>query len=130
MINVGKHVAYWRESAEEDWASVAVLMEKGRFRHALFFMHLAIEKALKAHVCARTGDIPPRIHNLVRLSELTPFPDCPEGYLDFLAEANVYNIEGRYPDTSTPPPSTEEARVLSECAGEVFRWLMNRSPQK
>ncbi len=47
-----------------------ILIDKGINRQALFFVHLSVEKALKALVCRETSDIPPRTHNLVRLAEL------------------------------------------------------------
>jgi HEPN domain-containing protein len=37
----------------------------------VFFAQLALGKALKAHICSHTLDLPPRIHNLVRLAELS-----------------------------------------------------------
>lgn len=36
---------------------------RGRYRHGLFFAHLAIEKAVNARVSLRTQDHPPKIHN-------------------------------------------------------------------
>lgn len=71
MIDVEKQVAYWRDGAQEDWAVARELVGNGRTRHGLFFVHLALEKVLKAHVCRQTRDLAPRIHNLVRLAELT-----------------------------------------------------------
>ena len=50
MVNIGKQIAYWRESAEEDWLVAGDLLEKKRIRHVLFFGHLTLEKILKAHV--------------------------------------------------------------------------------
>lgn len=70
MVDVPKQVEYWRKSSDEDFAAAQSLLEKGHFRHCLFFAHLAIEKMLKAHVTWQTKDVPPRIHNLIRLAEL------------------------------------------------------------
>lgn len=70
MIDIDKQIAYWRDSADEDFAVARELVRWTRIRHGLFFAHLALEKALKAHVCRVTHDIAPRVHNLVRLAEL------------------------------------------------------------
>ncbi len=70
MIDIDKQIAYWRDSADEDFAVARELVRRTRIRHGLFFAHLALEKALKAHVCRVTQDIAPRVHNLVRLAEL------------------------------------------------------------
>ena len=70
MINVTKHLDYWQRGASDDWESAQVLLSSGKIRQALFFGHLALEKALKGLVTRTTGDIPPRTHDLLRLAEL------------------------------------------------------------
>ena len=54
MIDIGKQIAYWLNSAREDWDAAQELVRSGRVRHGLFFAHLALEKALKAQVSAHT----------------------------------------------------------------------------
>ncbi len=66
MIDIAKQVAYWREGAVEDWEVARDLIERGKTRYGLFFVHLSLEKLLKAHVCRHTQDVAPRLHNLVR----------------------------------------------------------------
>jgi len=70
MIDINKQINFWRSGGEEDLAVARDLVNRNRIRHGLFFAHLALEKALKAHVCRVTQDIAPRLHNLVRLAEL------------------------------------------------------------
>ena len=43
MINIEKQVAYWRDGAVEDWEIAQELIERGRTRHGLFFVHLSLE---------------------------------------------------------------------------------------
>jgi len=124
MIDIDKQISFWRNSAEEDLAVARDLVHRNRIRHGLFFAHLALEKALKAHVCCVTQDIPPRLHNLVRLAELAEL-DIQPAQVDILAEMNSFNIEGRYPDALSPPPSQEEARHYMTQAEEVFQWLIS-----
>jgi len=124
MIDIDKQISFWRNSAGEDLAVARDLVDRNRIRHGLFFTHLALEKALKAHVCRATQDIAPRLHNLVRLAELAELDTRPTR-LDILAEMNVFNIEGRYPDTLSPPPSREEAEHYMAQAEEVFQWLIS-----
>jgi HEPN domain-containing protein len=125
VIDIAQQVAYWREGAGEDWAVAQDLIAQGRVRHALFFAHLALEKALKAHVCRQTNDLAPRMHNLIRLAELgnvRPSQDCE----DVLAEMNAFSLEGRYPDMLMPPPSLAEAHDYLTCTEEVLQWLLSR----
>ena len=98
MVDVPKHIEYWKTSSEEDFAAAQSLLEKGHFRQSLFFAHLALEKMLKAHVTSKTKDIPPRIHNLIRLAEIVELKLEPER-TEFLREFSIYQLEGRYPDT-------------------------------
>ena len=126
MIDIDKQAAYWREGAQEDWAVAGDLIRDGRTRHGLFFAHPALEKALKALVCRRIRDLAPRTHNLVRLAEIAGL-QLSENQIDVLAEFNVFNIEGRYPDTLVLMPSKPEARTYMSRARELLEWLMSTS---
>jgi len=123
MIDMAKHIIFWRDGAQEDLAVAQELLERGRSRHGLFFLHLALEKLLKAHVCRQTQDLAPRLHNLVRLAALAEL-HLPERTMDVLAEMNPFAIAGRYPDASAPEPTPEETREYADCAQEVFACLI------
>ena len=121
MFDVDRQVGYWRRGADEDWEVAARLVRDGSGRHGLFFAHLALEKMLKALVCLRTRDVPPRMHNLVRLGELAGLkPDSRQG--DVLADMNQFNMEGRYPEFHAPPSPEEAASYLAR-SQEVLAWL-------
>lgn len=77
---------------------------------------------LKALVCRRTRDVPPRIHNLMRLSQLAGLePDSRQ--IDLLAEMNQFSLEGRYPEAFAPAPGPEEAARYLARSQEVLAWL-------
>jgi len=125
MVDIVKHISYWRETAQEDWDVGFKLIDAGHTRHGLFFVHLALEKLLKALVCKHTGDIAPRIHNLLRLVELTGIA-VTTAQLNTLADMNAFHIEGRYPESMTPPPTAQEARAYMAAAEEVYQWLTKK----
>ena len=50
MIDINRQIVYWLTGAEEDLESAKILIESNRLLHGLFFCHLVIEKAIKAHV--------------------------------------------------------------------------------
>ncbi|HOO70671.1 MAG TPA: HEPN domain-containing protein [Spirochaetota bacterium] len=125
MVNIEKHIAYWIEGSEEDWAVSIDLQKLGRSRHTLFFAHLSLEKILKAHVCRNTGDIAPRIHNLVRLSELSGIV-LSEEHIGFLAEMNAFNLEGRYPSPSTPQITADILNEYMNTISEIRKCLMSQ----
>ncbi|MBI2876276.1 MAG: HEPN domain-containing protein [Candidatus Tectomicrobia bacterium] len=124
MIDIDKQIAYWQNGAQEDWEVARELIDRGRIRHGLFFVHLALEKVLKAHVCRQTRDLAPRIHNLVRLAELAAI-NASQEQMDTLAEMNALNIEGRYPESLLPQPTPAEAQAYLARAEEVFQWLIH-----
>ena len=122
MVDVRKQIEYWAKSSDEDFAAAQSLLEKGHLRHSLFFAHLAIEKMLKAHVTRQTKDIPPRIHNLVRLAKLAQLnPDYDQ--LEFLREFNLYQLEGRYPDDKPVSIGLSLAREEIQKAEQIIVWL-------
>ena len=125
MVDINKQVEFWKNSASEDMAVSRELISNTRYRHGLFFLHLALEKMLKAHVCIIINDIAPRIHNLVRLAEITALP-FEQRFVNILAELNSFNIEGRYPDSTFIPINQTETADYLERAEEVFLWLMNQ----
>jgi len=126
MVDVEKQIDYWRQSSDEDWEVAVKLVRDGKSRHGLFFAHLALEKMLKAIICRRTRDIPPRIHNLTRLGELAGLkPD--DRQADALADMNQFNMEGRYPEFYTPQPSFEEATEYIARSQEILTWLIQQS---
>ena len=125
MIDINKQIEFWFEGAKEDWEVASDLVNRNHVRHGLFFAHLALEKALKAHVCLVTQDLAPRLHNLVRLSEIAELSLNPD-QLDVLAEMNAFNIEGRYPDTLSPPPGKKQALEYIAKSNKVFQWLIDQ----
>ena len=124
MIDVERQMAHWRESAEEDLAVGRDLIAREKPRHGLFFMHLALEKSLKAIVCRATEETPPKIHNLVRLSELARI-HLTQQQMDTLADMNVFNLEGRYAGTLPSFPTPTEVQEVLRRGEEVFRWLID-----
>lgn len=122
MVDVPKQIDYWRKSGDEDFAASESLLEKGHLRHSLFFAHLAIEKMLKAHVTRQTKDVPPRIHNLIRLAEMAGLSLDPE-QASFLRRFDMYQLEGRYPDSAHAIIDLKAAGDKLALAGDMLKWL-------
>lgn len=92
-----RSVAFWKKGMEDNFKTMNSLHRSRRYSACLFFGHLVLEKALKILVMERTCEYAPRTHNLHRLAELSGLDLKPEE-LDFLAMANAFNMEGRYPE--------------------------------
>ncbi|QTA78548.1 HEPN domain-containing protein [Desulfonema limicola] len=93
-----EHIIYWLDSSQHDIESAEIIFNSGRYDWCLFVGHLALEKILKAVFVNRNdNNIPPKIHNLVRLAELSQIElDDEQKFL--LDKINDFNIQTRYPD--------------------------------
>ncbi|MBF0423797.1 MAG: HEPN domain-containing protein [Magnetococcales bacterium] len=124
-MDIAKHVLYWKTGSQEDWEVAEQLVASGKSRHGLFFVHLALEKILKGHVCQVQRDIPPRIHNLIRLAELANLTlDAEQTKL--FEEINDFNIAGRYAGEVEPSVTRNDAVVYAKKAHEVLQWLIQQ----
>jgi len=123
MVNLEKHITYWREGSIEDLAVAKELVGKGRIRHGLFFAHLALEKMLKAYLCHAKTEMAPKMHDLVRLTKLSGLSVTPEQET-FLARFGRFQIEGRYPEMLDPEPTPEHAQRDMNKAEELLSWLI------
>lgn len=124
--DVDKQVRYWISGALEDGAAAEQLVAGGKFRHGLFFAHLALEKALKGHVCRVRRETPPRIHNLVRLARLAEMELTQEQEV-FLERMDLFNLVGRYPEEALIPVLDKDNAVsLLNKARETIQWLMRK----
>jgi len=125
MIDIQKQIDYWSKGSEEDWNVGVHLINEGSIRHGLFFIHLSIEKILKAHVCRKTVDLAPRTHNIIRLWEQSGLLFKKEDS-QFLAILNKYNIEGRYPDSYEELPNLQQITDIVTTGERVYKWLRSQ----
>ncbi len=124
-MNIDKQAAYWLESAREDWEAARQLLQGGKGRHGLFFVHLTLEKTFKALYCKQMGKVPPKIHNLVRLAELAGILLTDEQH-DICAVINRFNDQGRYPETASRRIGIEKALKYAEDAEGICQWLIKK----
>ncbi len=126
-----EHIAFWIASSAKDWEVAGNLFEKNNFPQALFFGHLTLEKLLKAHwVKDNTEDYPPRIHNLIRLSNQIQLEFTQDDLL-LLDKMNDFQMEGRYPDYHFTIYQICTLEYTEEILSEVNRiriWLTNQLP--
>ncbi|NPV30630.1 MAG: HEPN domain-containing protein [Firmicutes bacterium] len=86
----------WFLQANYDLNAAKAMLRSKRYIYAVFLCHLALEKALKGLVAAKTGEPPPRTHNLILLVKLAK-PNLTHEQLTFLAALNTASIATRYP---------------------------------
>lgn len=122
-MDVQKQINYWRDGSEKALRSIPTLIEGKFWAEALFWMHLAVEKALKAHVSKKTQDIPPYIHNLVRLADISGLALSAK-QVELCAELNKYQRLARYPDEAVLEPDDVVAQSLLDKGMELQKWLV------
>ena len=90
-------IEYWKKTAKRDYDTMQLLFKSKRYPESLFYGHIVLEKILKAYVVKQTKKQAPRIHDLVRLSEIAGL-SLEREVLELLKEVNNFNIRARYPD--------------------------------
>ena len=124
-MDIKEHIQYWKNSSQEDLDAAWSLLEKKHLRHCMFFAHLTLEKAIKAHVTKKTQQVPPRIHNLLRLVEIAEIA-LDDKRTDFLREFGVYQLEGRYPDSEQIDLNESFVKSELDKVKEMFEWLISQ----
>ena len=112
--------------AEYDLETAKAMLDTKRHLYVGFMCHQTIEKGLKA-VIAKTGDFPPKIHNLIELSKKASlyymFSDTQK---DFIMDLNPLNIESRYPSyvekINAILTETKCIEILSKTK-ELLQWI-------
>jgi HEPN domain-containing protein len=122
LTGIEKQVQYWLKSSREDFRVGELLLKARKTRHGLFFLHLAMEKLLKAMVCKVTQQPAPRIHSLPILAQRAGVALEVE-QLQFITRFDRYNLAGRYPDDLAPTPQISQALKLSQEFRKVYQCL-------
>ena len=124
MTNEGL-IQFWKESAEDALNTAQELNKPGNYHHSLFFLHLAIEKILKAVYVKKRGETPPPIHDLVRLVEDAGLPMDEERTKE-LVEISSFNISARYERCANccSKLCPKGFFVRSPCVGRHSFWIL------
>jgi len=122
MFNIQKQIDYWIHGAEDDMITAQLLIQERRTLHGLFFCHLVIEKAIKAHWVKKNNDVAPRSHNLINLSEEASLEFDSDSHI-FLGILMKYQLQGRYPDYSPILPDQYRVEEYLTKTKEILQWL-------
>jgi HEPN domain-containing protein len=119
----------WAEQAHYDLDTARAMLEAGRYLYVVFCCQQAVEKMLKALIAQRSKELPPRIHQLVRLAEVAGLGVTDE-QADLLRELSAYYFQTRYPEevaeVGSQVKEQQAQRVLRQTQ-EMAQWLSSMS---
>ena len=103
------------------------MFKAGRYLYVLFCCQQAVEKALKSVIVKKTGELPPRIHNLLRLAE-TAGIESGEEQIDLLTKLSGYYIKSRYPEEIRVAGAAITQGLAREILGgteRTVKWVLS-----
>jgi HEPN domain-containing protein len=115
----------WAAQSLYDIETAKAMLDTGRYLYVLFCCQQAVEKMLKALIAQRTSELPPRLHNLMRLAEVASIT-VPEDTAHLFRRLTDFYIASRYPEEleeaawSVDASQVQQTYVATE---EVLRWL-------
>ena len=115
----------WAEQARYDLDTARAMLDNGRLLYVVFCCQQAVEKMLKGVIAHRSDELPPRLHNLMRLAKHAAL-EVEERRADFLRELSAYYIQTRYPEeieAASREISQEMAHEMLVETEETMRWL-------
>ena len=117
---------YWYETSEEDFDVATVLFDKEKYTHAMFFLHIAVEKMLKALYVNRNKKDAPYSHNLQNLATKITNIEFNEEIITLLTELTTFNISTRYNDYKRSFEKVCDKKFAEkyfEKAKDLLKWL-------
>ncbi len=126
IVNI---INYWKSGSDKDFQSVEdIANNTSSFIQALFFLHLSIEKALKAYYVFKFQTQAPFAHGLIYLAEKCEL-ELIDNDVDTLVEINQFNLQTRYPDESysLEQKATKQFTLNKIQTGKVIRtWILEK----
>ena len=121
-----RYFEHWMGESVESFEIAESVFEKGYYKHTAYMTHLAVEMLLKAHVVKATREMPPKLHNLLRLAELAEI-SLDDSHAASLRVLNLYQVVGRYRDIDGAPLSRQDVALALSAAKEFREWLAQKS---
>jgi HEPN domain-containing protein len=119
-----ENIQFWTKQVNDDFDCANVLYQSNHYAQSLFWAHLALEKLSKAlWIKTNEGNIPPFVHNLLRLIILTK-EVFTEEQLTFFNEMNMFQIKGRYPDYAENLEETITKEICEEYLNKTKEMLL------
>jgi HEPN domain-containing protein len=115
----------WAAQSLYDIETAKAMLDTGRYLYVLFCCQQSVEKMLKALIAKRTRELPPRLHNLMRLAEVASLT-IPEDTAHLFRRLTDFYIASRYPEeleAATWNVDSSQVQQTYVATEEVLRWL-------
>ncbi len=112
----------WLEMSRYDLDTAEAMQRSGRYLYVLFCCQQAVEKRLTALVVAKTGKMPPKVHDLLRLAQAAGMSASSEEQR-LLAELNGYYVETRYPEALRGVAEQFSEDLAQRCLSRVREYV-------
>ena len=125
MTNEQRTINYWLEGSAENFAKAERDFKARDFVYALFWLHLAAEKLLKAAFVKMKARSAPYTHELLYLAHQMPIKGLGP-FENFLEELTVFQLEARYPEDfaqAKERATGTKAKELFEAFDNFQKWL-------
>jgi HEPN domain-containing protein len=118
-------VEQWAAQSLYDIETAKAMLDAGRYLYVLFCCQQAVEKMLKALIAKRTRELPPRLHNLMRLAEVAALT-IPEDTAHLFRRLTDFYIASRYPEeleVATWNVDASQVQQTYVATERVLQWL-------
>jgi len=115
----------WLKIAEYDLKAAQVSFDGAMYLTCVEKCHNSLEKLLKG-IITEHGQIPSKIHNLLKLTSEALIDNLQEDIKSLFNELNQVYISTRYPDELTEIEellSKPETEKILKATKEIFKWL-------
>lgn len=115
----------WLQKAKYDIETARAMLKAERYEYVLFCCQQAVEKSLKAIIADRTKKMPPRLHNLIALSDTAGLA-VDDVRADVMRALTDYYIDSRYPEIAGGQEGGVDRQLAEEFLGKtegLLRWL-------
>lgn len=132
MLSKSEIVKFWRGRANEDKINANALLAAKRYSASLFFVHLSMEKILKALIIEKTEEAAPFSHDLLSLANVIGI-ELSDDQKDLLREINTFNIAARYDDYKMEfykKANKSYTEKYFDLSNKLYLWLEKKFTQQ
>jgi len=121
-------ITIWLDGAKDALDTCDRLFESKKYHHSLFFLHLALEKILKAVYVSKKDDAAPYSHNLADLAKKSNLKLTRQDY-EKLSEISEFNVSARYESHKYKiyKKATEEfSKIWIDIGKKLYEYLLGQ----